>query len=261
MRHQEAARTATATVVTDQLDYQPGQNAVITGNGFNPNEQVRFFRSSIPTARPTPLRNISPGSCRTDRRGTFQTTYPVGQDDLNTSLQVTAVGLGSNRTASEDFSDSAPIVRPDHIVIVIDEDRACNAIGDLVNMPYYNQLAASGLVYTDSHGVAHPASPNYLTLFSGSMQGITDNGNNHTFSGPNLASLFNSTQIAPGQYLSFGGFAESLPQDGDMTSPIAGDPNDPNHQPDLYMRNYNPMAEFTDMGNAQRRRHYQRPGE
>jgi hypothetical protein len=248
MRHlQVAARMATATVVTDKLDYQPGQNALITGSGFARNEQVRL-QVLHTDGTPNTAAEHQPWIVRADNSGSFHTSYPVGQDDLNTKLQLTAVGLGSDRTATEDFSDSGPIVRPDHIVIVIDEDRACNAIGDLVNMPFYNELAATGLVYTDSHGVAHPASPNYLALYSGSMQGIADNGNNHTFSAPNLASLFNSTQIAPGQYLSFGGFAESLPHDGDMTTRIAGEPGDPNHQPDLYMRNYNPMAEFTNVG-------------
>lgn len=248
MRHvQVAARMAVATVVTDKLDYSPGQNALITGSGFAPNEQVRV-QVLHTDGTPNTASEHEPWIVRADNSGAFHTSYPVGQDDLNTTLRLTAVGLGSDRTATEDFTDSGPIVRPDHIVIVIDEDRACNALGDLVDMPFYNEVAATGLVYTDSHGVAHPASPNYLALYSGSMQGITDNGNNHTFSGPNLASLFNSTQIAPGQYLSFGGFAESLPHDGDMTTRIAGEPNDPSNQPDLYMRNYNPMAEFTNVG-------------
>jgi hypothetical protein len=140
------------------------------------------------------------------------------------------------------------VVRPDHIVVVIEEDRASDAIGDIVHMPYFNQLAASGLVYTNSHGVAHPSLPDYLALYSGSTQGITDNGNNHTFTGPNLAKLLNSTLLPNGQYLSFGGFAESLPHDGDTTTRIAGDPNNPSAPPDLYMRNYNPMAQFTDVG-------------
>jgi hypothetical protein len=140
------------------------------------------------------------------------------------------------------------VVRPDHIVVVIEEDRASDAIGDTAHMPYFNQLAASGLVYTNSHGVAHPSLPDYLALYSGSTQGINDNGNNHTFTGPNLAKSLNSTLLASGQYLSFGGFAESLPHDGDTTTRIAGDPNNPLAPPDLYMRNYNPMAQFTDVG-------------
>lgn len=248
IRHvQTAARIATATVVTDKLDYQPGQNAQITGGGFAPHEQVRLqvlHTDGTPNTAP----EHQPWIVRADSHGSFETTYPVGQDDLNTTLQLTATGLGSNRTASENFTDSGPIVRPDHIVVVIEEDRASDAIGDIANMPYFNQLAASGLVYANSHGVAHPSLPDYLALYSGSTQGITDNGNTHTFSGANLASLFNSTQVSPGQYLSFGGFAENLPHDGDTTTRIAGDPNDASQPPDLYMRNYNPMAQFTNVG-------------
>src|SRR5207248_1450117 len=74
-----------------------------------------------------------------------------------------------------------------------------------------------------------------------------DNGNNHTFTAPNLAKSLNSTLVAPDQYLSFVGYAESLPRDGDTTTRIASDP-DPTSPPDLYMRNYNPMAQFTDVG-------------
>ncbi len=248
MRHAEtAARMATATVVTDKLDYSPGQNALIIGSGFAPNEQVRL-QVLHTDGTPNTASEHEPWIVRADHSGAFHTAYPVGQDDLNTTLRLTAVGLGSDRIATEDFTDSGPIVRPDHIVIVIEEDRASNAIGDLAHMPYFNQLAASGLVYANAHGVGHPSLPNYLALYSGSTQGITDNGNNHTFSGANLASLFNSTQIAPGQYLSFGGFAESLPHDGDTTTRIAGDPNNASAPPDLYMRNYNPMAQFTNVG-------------
>ncbi len=143
---------------------------------------------------------------------------------------------------------AAPIVRPDHIVVVIEEDRANGAIGDVTHMPYFNQLASSGLVYSNSHGIGHPSLPNYLALYSGSTQGKTDNGNGYTFTGPNLAKSLNSTLTSAGNYLSFVGYAETLPHDGDMTTRLASDPADPTSPPDLYMRNYNPMAQFTDVG-------------
>src|SRR5260221_3519556 len=97
---------------------------------------------------------------------------------------------------------AAPIVRPDHIVVVIEEDRANGAIGDVTHMPYFNQLASSGLVYSNSHGIGHPSLPNYLALYSGSTQGKTDNGNGYTFTGPNLAKSLNSTLTSAGNYLS-----------------------------------------------------------
>jgi hypothetical protein len=152
--------------------------------------------------------------------------------------------LGRARAAAVEravAAAQAPIVRPDHIVVVIEEDRAANALGD-PNMPYFNQLAGTGLVYANSHGVARPSRPDYLALFSGSTQGVTDNYTAYPlFSGPNLARSLNAAG------LSFTGYAETLPYDGSLDW-YASDPADPDHHPDAYFRGYNPMAHFADYG-------------
>jgi hypothetical protein len=128
------------------------------------------------------------------------------------------------------------VVRPDHVVVVIEQDRFSDAIGN-ANFAYLNSIAPTALVYTNSHGVTHPSEPNGLAILSGSTQGITDNGRNYSFSGPNLAkSLFDAG-------LSFAGFVENLPADGSQVTQ-AGD----SQYPDLYTRNVNPMAQFTDAG-------------
>src|SRR5206468_8346790 len=104
------------------------------------------------------------------------------------------------------------IARPDHVVVIIEEDRFTNAIGDTARLPYVNQLAAGGLVYNNSHAPLHPSRPDYYMLFSGSTQGITDNWQEHAlFTGPNLAKSLNST---PG--MSFVGYSESMPADGSL---------------------------------------------
>lgn len=42
--------------------------------------------------------------------------------------------------------------------------------------PYINnQLIPRGTLYTQSYGIVHPSLPNYLALFSGSTQGVTNN--------------------------------------------------------------------------------------
>lgn len=41
-------------------------------------------------------------------------------------------------------------------------------------------------MFDNSHAVAHPSQPNYLALFSGSTQGVRDDGVHH-IAGPNLA--------------------------------------------------------------------------
>jgi len=128
------------------------------------------------------------------------------------------------------------VARPDHVVVVVLQDRASDALGNPI-WDYLNSIAQTGLVYTNSHGVTHPSEPNSLALYSGSTQGITDNGRHHNFSGPNLArSLFNAG-------LSFSGYIESLPSNGSQVAQ-AGD----GVYPDLYTRNLNPMAQFTDIG-------------
>jgi hypothetical protein len=128
------------------------------------------------------------------------------------------------------------VVRPDHVVVVIEQDRASDAIGN-VNFPYLNSLASTGLYYTSAHGVSHPSEPNTAAIYSGSTQGVTDNARTHSFAGANLArSLFDAG-------LSFTGYSENLPADGSQVTQ-AGD----SQYPDLYTRNLNPMAQFTDVG-------------
>ena len=73
-------------------------------------------------------------------------------------------------------SAGGAVARPDHIVVVVEEDRAAGALGD-ANMPYSNSLASGGLVFTNSHGVNNEGDSgemNYLALYSGSTQGILD---------------------------------------------------------------------------------------
>lgn len=134
----------------------------------------------------------------------------------------------------------APIARPDHVVVVVLQDRASAALGDRVTMPYLNSVADRGLAYTDSHGVAHPSQPNLLALYSGSTQGVTTNAQGFSFPDqPNLAkSLFDAS-------LSFSGFAENLPYDGSQAN---WSPGDGAPYPDLYVRFLNPMAQFGNVG-------------
>ncbi len=46
--------------------------------------------------------------------------------------------------------------------------------------------AAPARVLTQSYGIRHPSQPNYLALFSGSTQGLTDDSCPHTYRTPNL---------------------------------------------------------------------------
>jgi hypothetical protein len=165
------------------------------------------------------------------------TSAPLAQT-VSQAITTTAVTSSAGMLAN-------PILRPDRVVVVIEEDRFANAVGDTAHLPYLNQLAASGLVFNNSHGVGARAQTfgemNYLALYSGSTHGIADDGPLYSLDGPNLAkSLFDAG-------LSFGGYPEGLPAAGDVTTVFAPDPANPVFS-DVYARYYNPMAMFTDVG-------------
>src|SRR6266568_3829128 len=96
----------------------------------------------------------------------------------------------------------------DHIVVVIEENHSFSEVIDNANAPYITSLANNGAKMTQSFAVTHPSEPNYLALFSGSTQGITDDSCPHTFGGSNLASQL----IGAG--LTFGGYSEDMPSVG-----------------------------------------------
>jgi phosphatidylinositol-3-phosphatase len=153
--------------------------------------------------------------------------------------------LEARELLSGTTSAGGPIVTPAHVVIVIEEDRYANAIGDTADMPYLNQLAGTGLVYSNSHGLntaAQEGEMSYLGLFSGSTQGVTDNAYHGPFAGGNLAQSLNNKAG-----LSFASFAEAMPHAGDTTDNYAAMPGNPAYD-DLYVRAYNPASQFTNVG-------------
>ena len=127
--------------------------------------------------------------------------------------------------------DAPPRAAPDHIVVVVEENHATGEIlGNMTDAPFFNQLANEGELFTRSFAIEHPSQPNYLDLFSGSNQGITDDSCPHTFSGGNLASEL----IAAGK--TFTGYAEDLPGPGDASCTY-----------DNYARKHAPWADFDNI--------------
>jgi len=113
--------------------------------------------------------------------------------------------------------------------MVIEENHSYSQIIDSPDAPYINRLAAQGAVFTQSFGVTHPSQLNYLALFSGSMQGITDNSCPHTFTTANLGHAL----LAAG--LTFAGYSEDLPSVGSLTCDEG-----------LYARKHNPWVNWQD---------------
>jgi hypothetical protein len=62
-----------------------------------------------------------------------------------------------------------------HVFLVMMENHGTDElIGNTADAPFINALAARSALATNYYGVTHPSLPNYLSLFSGSFQGIWD---------------------------------------------------------------------------------------
>ena len=126
-----------------------------------------------------------------------------------------------------------PLPRPDHVLVVVMENKDPGEIIGNAAAPYLTGLARAGASFTDAHAETHPSQPNYLALFSGSTQGVTDNGCDHRLTAPNLGSAL----LASGR--TFAGYSEGLPQAG-STVCTAG----------RYARKHSPWVNFTDLPGA-----------
>jgi phospholipase C len=102
----------------------------------------------------------------------------------------------------------ASLPRPDHIVIVIEENKSLGDVIGSKSAPYLNALARRGAVLTNFTSSHHPSQPNYIEVFAGAPLGVCDDSCVQTpFTAPNLGAALLAT---PGR--SFAGFAEDLPK-------------------------------------------------
>lgn len=117
------------------------------------------------------------------------------------------------------------------------ENKRYDAVIGHPRTPYISALARRGANFTAAYGETHPSQPNYLALFSGSTQGVTDNACiRRQFATPNLG-----RQLLDAG-LTFTGYAEALPSTG-FTGCSAG----------AYVRRHDPWVDFTTVpGNLNR---------
>jgi hypothetical protein len=101
------------------------------------------------------------------------------------------------------------VAKPDHIVVVILENKPRSSVMGSARAPYLNKLAANGASMTRSYGVTHPSQPNYLALFSGSTHGVTSNACPQDLG---KADNLGHQLLKSGR--TFVGYAESLPKTG-----------------------------------------------
>lgn len=73
----------------------------------------------------------------------------------------------------------------DHVYLIVLENHGYSDIVGRPDAPYLNSLIGGYGLATDYDAVAHPSQPNYLTLLTGSSDGVTDDAN-HEVSAPSL---------------------------------------------------------------------------
>ncbi len=126
---------------------------------------------------------------------------------------------------------TATVPRPDHVVIVVEENHSATNILGNPEAPYINELAQQNANFTQSYALTHPSQPNYLALFSGSFQGVTNDTCPHTFTGANLGSQLRSAGFG------FTGYSEGLPSAGSTTCGNTA----------KYVRKHSPWVNFSNL--------------
>ncbi|MER7009625.1 alkaline phosphatase family protein [Dactylosporangium sp. NPDC000555] len=124
------------------------------------------------------------------------------------ALATTALVATGLTAAASQAQAATSVPRFDHIVLVMFENHAYSQINNSGSAPYFNSLAAQGAKFTKSYAITHPSQPNYIALFSGSTQGVTNDDCPKNYTGVNLQS-----QLA-GAGLTFKGYSEAMPSDG-----------------------------------------------
>jgi acid phosphatase len=137
--------------------------------------------------------------------------------------------LGAVGAAAGQGALARSIPSPAHVIVVMEENHGYTQIVGSAQAPYINSLAMAGACFTDAHAITHPSLPNYLALFSGSTQDVTDDSCPHSFPARNLESEL----IGAG--LTFVGYSEGLPSTG---SQVCRSGN--------YARKHVPWTDFSD---------------
>jgi acid phosphatase len=148
---------------------------------------------------------------------------------LLTAAVIAATGLTA---ATHDAEAAVTVPSFDHIVLVMFENKSVSQINSS-SAPYFTSLAAQGAKFSQSYGITHPSQPNYLALFSGSTQGVTNDDCPKTFGADNLGAQL----LAAGH--TFRGYSEAMPSTG-YTGCVSG----------TYQRKHNSWVDFTNVPSA-----------
>lgn len=139
-------------------------------------------------------------------------------------------GLSQRPQPTLQPSPASTVPRPDHVVVVVFENKKAGSIIGNPDAPYFNELADGGAYMAQSYGVAHPSQPNYIALFSGSTHGVANDNCGYSFKANNQA----HEMLKAGH--TFVSYAEDLPQAGSQVCSAGG-----------YARKHAPWTDFPNV--------------
>jgi hypothetical protein len=191
-----------------------------------PSSAVPTSSSSFPTVAPAKPKETNVVAAPATRKPDAAVPRPAPEKPSAAVRRYDRVVPSTPR--STDANSKKAVRQPDHIVVVIFENKHRSSVIGSRQAPYLNKLAANGANMTHSFGVTHPSQPNYLALFSGSTHGVTSNAcPKHFRRADNLGHQLRKSGR------SFVGYAESLPQTG-FRGCSSG----------RYLRKHNPWVNF-----------------
>ncbi|MFF7976286.1 alkaline phosphatase family protein [Streptomyces sp. NPDC007905] len=148
-----------------------------------------------------------------------------------TALPAALVGVWVAAPAAQ----AAALPAPDHVVVVVFENHSYEQVIGSTSAPYLNNtLKAGGGNLTNSFALTHPSQPNYLDLFSGNNQGIT-NDNCYT---PQFSSAANLGSELITASKTWGSYNEGLPSEGSTVC---------TNSATKYARKHNPWFAFSNV--------------
>ena len=170
------------------------------GHGHPPREAYGDPTLTPAATNPTSTTSPRPATSATTPPGRGRPYNAIGDSAYSNTASAT-----TSRPALEELERRLvlSVPTPDHVVVVMEENHSYNEIIGSPSAPYINGLAAQGALMTNSFAVEHPSEPNYLDLFSGSNQGITQDGvdNPGSLAAPNLGQELLAKNLTWGAYV------------------------------------------------------------
>jgi acid phosphatase len=110
------------------------------------------------------------------------------------------------------FAQTLP--KPNHIVLVFEENKSFADVMNGTNAPYILSLAAQGASLKMMFAFHHPSQPNYIEFFAGTNTVQMPGGTKHTFCDDTCVTTQSTTESLGGAFLKknlrFTGYAENL---------------------------------------------------